>query len=155
SPTLFRNTECRTISRSMLKVLMNTLWRIWLTSPRRRFLSLWRTAVSPRCSNSIGPGLGSSNSSANLISGAPPHLHAEGVPGKFTFGTASSGPFGEDLPGEWLSPVTAFEYYLTEVRPWGQPLTNGWWDIHARIVDLLVVCQASFREVHQALPQND
>lgn len=46
------------------------------------------------------------------------------------FGVSSSGPFGEDLPGEWMDTSSAFKYYLDHVRPPGHLPINGWWDIH-------------------------
>lgn len=49
-----------------------------------------------------------------------------------TFGVASSGLFGDDLPGNWLDPAHAFETYGRCVRPPGQPPVGGWWDIHGR-----------------------
>ena len=45
------------------------------------------------------------------------------------FGVSSSGPFGHELPGEWLTADMAFKYYCESVRPPGQPPINGWWDI--------------------------
>ena len=48
------------------------------------------------------------------------------------FGVASSGPFGLELPAEWLPTEAAFKYYLEYVRPPGQQPINGWWDIHGR-----------------------
>lgn len=47
-----------------------------------------------------------------------------------TFEVASSGPFGDELPGEWLGPEEAFQKYLSDVRPPGQGPIDGWWDIH-------------------------
>ncbi len=46
------------------------------------------------------------------------------------FGIASSGPFGSELPGEWLGPEDAFKFYLDNVRPPNSPPIDGWWDIH-------------------------
>lgn len=47
-----------------------------------------------------------------------------------TFGAATSGPFGKELPGEWMDIETATAVYLKDVRPSGCPPKNGWWDIH-------------------------
>jgi hypothetical protein len=49
---------------------------------------------------------------------------------KHKFGVGSSGPFGRELPGEWLPPDVAFKTYGESVRPPGQPPIDGWWDIH-------------------------
>lgn len=58
-------------------------------------------------------------------------LHArDGTEISHVFGESSSGPFGPDLPGQWLLPDEAFKYYLEFVRPPGHPPVNGWWDIH-------------------------
>jgi hypothetical protein len=46
------------------------------------------------------------------------------------FGISSSGPFGRDLPGKWLTPGDAFQYYFEKVRPPDGLPFNGWWDIH-------------------------
>lgn len=50
------------------------------------------------------------------------------------FGVSTSGPFGSDLPGEWIDTPTAFRYYVNHVRPPGHPPINGWWDIHGRYI---------------------
>jgi FkbM family methyltransferase len=59
-----------------------------------------------------------------------PSSTLEGVNIQHCFGVASSGPFGADLPGEWLTPEEAFSYYLEKVRPPMQMPIDGWWDIH-------------------------
>lgn len=59
----------------------------------------------------------------------------DGAEFEHTFGVASSGLFGEDLPGEWLGPAHAFETYGRMVRPPGQKPLGGWWDIHGRFAD--------------------
>jgi len=49
------------------------------------------------------------------------------------FATGSSGPFGPDLPGEWLSHADMLRLYSTTVRDRaGNRLAprNHWWDIH-------------------------
>jgi FkbM family methyltransferase len=46
------------------------------------------------------------------------------------FGGASSGVFGDDIEGQWLSLHEAFDYYVRNVRPPNQAPINGWWDIH-------------------------
>lgn len=46
------------------------------------------------------------------------------------FGGASSGRFGDDIEGEWLSLHEAFDFYVRSVRPPNHPPINGWWDIH-------------------------
>lgn len=48
------------------------------------------------------------------------------------FGPSSSGPFGEDIPCEWIDAHEAFKFYFDNVRPvLGKP-TDGWWDIHGK-----------------------
>lgn len=59
-----------------------------------------------------------------------PALEGNDVPHKFE--ESSSGPFGLDLPGEWLTVEDAFYFYLTKVRPPSSMPINGWWDIHVR-----------------------
>lgn len=59
----------------------------------------------------------------------------DGVEFEQTFGVASSGLFGEDLPGPWLDPAHAFEAYVRSVRPPGEKPIGGWWDIHGRFPD--------------------
>jgi FkbM family methyltransferase len=49
------------------------------------------------------------------------------------FSAGSSGPFGDDLPGEWLSHTDMVALYSATVRdPKGQRLAprTQWWDIH-------------------------
>lgn len=48
------------------------------------------------------------------------------------FGAASSGPFGEDLPGEWMDAHTAFNHYTGFIREGGNDPKQGWWDIHGK-----------------------
>jgi FkbM family methyltransferase len=50
-----------------------------------------------------------------------------------TFPAGSSGPFGPDLPGRWLSPEEMLSLYYTTVRnAEGERLAprSQWWDIH-------------------------
>jgi FkbM family methyltransferase len=54
----------------------------------------------------------------------------EGHTVEHRFAVGSSGPFGGELPGEWLPPDQAFQFYGEHVRPPGQPPIDGWWDIH-------------------------
>ena len=54
----------------------------------------------------------------------------EGRTVEHRFGVGSSGPFGRELPGEWLPPDLAFKFYGERVRPPGHPPIDGWWDIH-------------------------
>lgn len=60
--------------------------------------------------------------------------------GKFTddyeFGACTSGPFGEEIPGDWLSIDKVMQDYLTRVRHPGEQdvIQNGWWDIHGCFV---------------------
>lgn len=63
-----------------------------------------------------------------------PPLEGEYVDASFD-GT-TSGPFGEEAPGEWLDFDRALEIYLTKIRsPTQGWLTreNSWFDIHGRI----------------------
>ena len=61
----------------------------------------------------------------------PPKVALEGRSVEHSFGVGSSGPFGRELPGEWLEPSSAFKFYTQSVRPPGQGPIDGWWDIHA------------------------
>lgn len=46
-------------------------------------------------------------------------------------GPETSGPFGEQLPGKWLSPGEATKYYAENIRTAdGTPRHPVWWDIH-------------------------
>lgn len=46
------------------------------------------------------------------------------------FGGASSGRFGDDIDGPWLSLHEAFDFYCRNVRPPNKGPIDGWWDIH-------------------------
>ena len=51
----------------------------------------------------------------------------------YTFPIGSSGPFGDDLPGQWLSHEGMAEHYAMTVRDrTGNRIAprNHWWDIH-------------------------
>ncbi|MCE7030814.1 FkbM family methyltransferase [Jiella avicenniae] len=53
----------------------------------------------------------------------------------YRFPAGSSGPFGEDVPGEWLDVEEFVELYATTVRDRaGNRLAprSRWWDIHAK-----------------------
>lgn len=60
-----------------------------------------------------------------------PVVGLEGQTVKHKFGVGSSGPFGRELPGNWLDPAQAFKFYGENVRPPGRGPIDGWWDIHA------------------------
>lgn len=60
----------------------------------------------------------------------PPGLGGRQSPEFRMFGVSSSGPFGSDLPGEWMDTHSAFKCYVDHVRPPGCPPINGWWDMH-------------------------
>lgn len=49
-----------------------------------------------------------------------------------TFLAATSGPFGNEVPGEWMAIDAAALLYLQHIRPPGVGLREHWWDIHAR-----------------------
>lgn len=55
--------------------------------------------------------------------------HGLGAP-SYTFSLHEAGPFGEDIPGEWLGVKEAFEYFLS--------YRTGWKDVHARRADIPV-----------------
>jgi FkbM family methyltransferase len=61
-----------------------------------------------------------------------PNPPLEGVFAEGKFGAGTSGPFGDEVPGEWLRTDSAALYYLTQVRPPGVGLREHWWDIHAK-----------------------
>lgn len=49
-----------------------------------------------------------------------------------TFGQSSSGPFGEEIDGPWLTDHEAFAFYCSNVRPPNENPIDGWWDIHGK-----------------------
>jgi FkbM family methyltransferase len=53
-----------------------------------------------------------------------------------SFSGESSGPFGEEIPGDWMSFDEALEYYLTRIRSpsRGHLAGDSWFDIHG-VVD--------------------
>ncbi|HZS41084.1 MAG TPA: FkbM family methyltransferase [Polyangia bacterium] len=59
----------------------------------------------------------------------------EGHEVEHRFGASSSGPFGRELPGEWLYPERAFKHYLDKVHPPDSAPIDGWWDIHGRFLN--------------------
>lgn len=73
---------------------------------------------------------------ANLGQVRCPNPPLEGTYVDASFDTTTSGPFGEEAPGEWLSFDYALEMYITKLRSpthgWlaGE---NSWFDIHGRI----------------------
>ncbi|WP_162943977.1 MULTISPECIES: FkbM family methyltransferase [unclassified Rhizobium] len=48
------------------------------------------------------------------------------------YGNACSGPFGEDLAGDWMDEYAAFNYYTGFIREGGKDPNHGWWDIHGK-----------------------
>ena len=64
-----------------------------------------------------------------------PNPPREGCYVAASFDGHSSGPFGEEAPGEWLSFDLALERYLHEVRSptRGYLAGDSWYDIHGRI----------------------
>jgi FkbM family methyltransferase len=65
-----------------------------------------------------------------------PSIALEGREVQHSFGVSSSGPFGRELPGEWLDTSTAFKVYAECVRPPGASPIDGWWDIHAQYEEM-------------------
>lgn len=61
-----------------------------------------------------------------------PNPPLEGEYAEGSFGAATSGPFGEEVPGPWMGLDEASLYYLTHIRPPGVGLTGNWWDIHVK-----------------------
>jgi FkbM family methyltransferase len=61
-----------------------------------------------------------------------PNPPREGRYAPGNFGAQTSGPFGEETPGNWLSLDEAALFYLTHIRPPGTGLKQHWWDIHAK-----------------------
>jgi FkbM family methyltransferase len=49
-----------------------------------------------------------------------------------TFGRSSSGPFGDEIEGPWLTTHEAFAFYCANVRPPNKAPIDGWWDIHGK-----------------------
>ncbi|WP_081910369.1 FkbM family methyltransferase [Thermopetrobacter sp. TC1] len=50
----------------------------------------------------------------------------------YSFGACTSGPFGDEVPGRWLSIDEVMYEYLNKVRKPGEQhiIQHGWWDIH-------------------------
>jgi len=61
-----------------------------------------------------------------------PNPPLEGRFAEGRFGAYTSGPFGAEVPGQWLSLDEAALFYLTHIRPPGIGLGDHWWDIHAK-----------------------
>lgn len=61
---------------------------------------------------------------------AAPIPPLEGDFTEFRFGACTSGPFGRELPGEWLDINAAAKFYVDTVRPGGRLPSDHWWDIH-------------------------
>lgn len=47
----------------------------------------------------------------------------------FVFNEHSSGPFGDDAPGDWMFAEEAIQHWLMRERHFG----SGWFDVHARV----------------------
>jgi FkbM family methyltransferase len=61
-----------------------------------------------------------------------PNPPLEGSYCEWTFGAMTSGPFGRELPGEWLGVHEAAHQYTTVIRPGGTLPGTKWWDIHVK-----------------------
>jgi len=61
-----------------------------------------------------------------------PNPPREGIYAEGAFYACTSGPFGEEVPGQWMKLDEAALFYLQEIRPPGIGLREHWWDIHAR-----------------------
>lgn len=59
-----------------------------------------------------------------------PEVPLEGVYAEGAFGAFTSGPFGAEVPGEWMPLDEAALFYLNNVRPPAVGLGEHWWDIH-------------------------
>lgn len=71
----------------------------------------------------------------NLAHNAPPVMTADYPTGPWSFPFGSSGPFGEDLPGEWkTAEEIAYEYmdFWLNAGRFGAP---DWFDVHATILE--------------------
>ena len=64
-----------------------------------------------------------------------PNPPLEGAYVEVKFGGTMSGPFGRELPGEWISMRDAQKIYPEKIRPVGGPPLDGWWDIHVTFED--------------------
>jgi FkbM family methyltransferase len=64
-----------------------------------------------------------------------PNPPLEGIYVDATFDGTTSGPFGQEAPGEWMKFDRALEKYLTEIRSptRGYLAGDAWFDIHGRI----------------------
>jgi FkbM family methyltransferase len=61
-----------------------------------------------------------------------PNPPLEGRYAEGRFGACTSGPFGEEVPGDWLRIDEAALFYLQSIRPPRIGLREHWWDIHAK-----------------------
>ena len=59
-----------------------------------------------------------------------PHPPLEGNYVEWAFGAKTSGPFGNELPGEWVNIHDALDFYISKIRPGGKLPDHRWWDIH-------------------------
>jgi FkbM family methyltransferase len=71
----------------------------------------------------------------NLTQVKCPNPPLEGIYVDATFDGNTSGPFGKEAPGEWMTFDLALEKYLTEIRSptRGYLVGHSWFDIHGRI----------------------
>lgn len=70
-----------------------------------------------------------------LIDVKCPNPPLEGSYVNVSFDGTTSGPFGDEAPGDWMTLDFALEKYLTEIRSptRGWLAGNSWFDIHGRI----------------------
>ena len=61
-----------------------------------------------------------------------PNPPLEGRYVKGRFGACTSGPFGEEVPGPWMTLEEAARFYFQHIRPPGKGLQKNWWDIHGQ-----------------------
>jgi FkbM family methyltransferase len=59
-----------------------------------------------------------------------PNPALEGRYYDYFFGEFTSGPFGQEVPGDWMKIDEALLFYLNNVRVPGVGLQQNWWDIH-------------------------
>jgi len=63
---------------------------------------------------------------------ALPNPPLEGKFVKGRFGACTSGPFGDEVPGTWMTLEDAARFYFKHIRPPGRGLQQHWWDIHGQ-----------------------
>ena len=87
----------------------------------------WRSAISDL--SAIGYHRFKISDQQKVPDLALPNPSQHGLQVEHIFPAASSGPFGEDLPGEWVT-ADGFNDAFERARA-ANPENDGWYDVHA------------------------